>query len=252
MASNLGCIGLDTDADGFGDLMQRAYEAGEVVARRPQLTIVRWQDSSGARIVFALGADGQPLSATPSLAGGPGAILADVVYQGDDVWKTSIVDDQGEQATAVAVELEGSAFFDQEQPPSGPATIIALGVGVTFFADEDAFNTSPASQLSSDPGDAPPEYAEKGWTWPPRWSPQSVLSYGLFDAADGAHAMLNGTVLAARTAHNSLTGQQFHIARVRTVGFEAELCVAATEHALPVAGQVVSGTVYLIADLDAF
>ncbi len=251
MASNLGCIGLDTDADGFGALIERAYESSVVVAYRDDLVITRWQDESGARVVFAIDAQGQVLSVTPSLAGEPGANLAELALVGDDLWTASVVDADGEQATACATELEGSAFFDPQNPPSGPASMVALGVGVAFFSDEDAFSASPASLLNDDPGETPAHYVENGWSWPPRLAAESFISYGVFDPANSAHAMLNGTVVAARTAQNSLTGQQFHVARVQTAGFQADLCVPASEHERPTAGQVVSGTVYLVADLNA-
>jgi hypothetical protein len=50
----------------------------------------------------------------------------------------------------------------------------------------------------------------------------------------------------------SLTGQPFIIAVVRTVGFEADLCLAGTEHpATPEPDNIISGTVFLVATIDA-
>ncbi len=67
-----------------------------------------------------------------------------------------------------------------------------------------------------------------------------------------AHARLSGTVLAAERAVCALTGQPFTIASVRTAGFEADLCLAGSEHPdLPVPGSIISGTVFLSAAIDA-
>ena len=47
------------------------------------------------------------------------------------------------------------------------------------------------------------------------------------------------------------TGQPFITASVRTTGFEADLCLADSEHPdLPVPGNIISGTVYLSATID--
>jgi hypothetical protein len=50
----------------------------------------------------------------------------------------------------------------------------------------------------------------------------------------------------------ALTGQSFTVAAVRTAGFQADLCLAASEHPdLPAPGSIISGTVYLSAAIDA-
>jgi hypothetical protein len=46
------------------------------------------------------------------------------------------------------------------------------------------------------------------------------------------------------------TGQVFHVARVRTVGVEIDVCLPGSEHLEPPApGAVVSGTVFMVGDL---
>jgi hypothetical protein len=70
--------------------------------------------------------------------------------------------------------------------------------------------------------------------------------------AGPANARLSGTVLEADRAVCTLTGQPFIIASVRTAGFEADMCLAGSEHPnLPVLGNIISGTVYLSATIDA-
>ena len=61
--------------------------------------------------------------------------------------------------------------------------------------------------------------------------------------------LLAGVVLAAETHTHEVTGQVFHTARVRTVGFEATVCLPGSEHAEPPApGNVVAGSCYLVVD----
>jgi hypothetical protein len=78
-------------------------------------------------------------------------------------------------------------------------------------------------------------------------------TYGLF--ADPAQAQprarLSGTVLHAGRRICALTGQPFTVAAIRTAGFEADLCLAGSEHpGLPAPGSIISGTVYLSAVID--
>ena len=65
-----------------------------------------------------------------------------------------------------------------------------------------------------------------------------------------AYARLAGTVLHAERRFVELTGQQFIAARVRTVGFEVDVCLSALDHPfLPEPGQVISGWIFLVASL---
>ncbi len=89
----------------------------------------------------------------------------------------------------------------------------------------------------------PPHYRERGWSWPPRLAAESFISYGVF--ADPAQARprarLSGTVLKAGHHVCALTGQPFTVAAVRTAGFEADLCLAGSEHpGLPAPGNIIS------------
>jgi hypothetical protein len=87
------------------------------------------------------------------------------------------MDDNGEQVTAFAVELEQRQFLrGAATPAAGRASVVALGVEVSVHANEEAFAASPASLLSppddnSDPEPPPPHFAKNGWPWPPGWAP---------------------------------------------------------------------------------
>ena len=257
MTSNLACIGLDVaDEDEFDRVVRTAAERGTVLGERRGSRVLRWQDDDGARLVITVDRSGDITAVTPSFAAEPGAVLASLAHADEECWTAEVTED-GEQVTALAADLEQSALLDPGARAGGPAGVVALASAVEVFADEAAFAASPASLLDPDRderdhGDPPPQYVEHGWEWPPRMGAESFISYGVF--GDAAHAepyaRLNGTVLRSRTCRNSLTGGVFHVARVRTVGFEADVCLAASEHTLPPApGSVVAGTVYLVVDL---
>ena len=61
-----------------------------------------------------------------------------------------------------------------------------------------------------------------------------------------------GTRLEAGQHVCALTGQAFTVAAVRDAGFEADLCLAGSEHpGLPAPGNIISGTVVLSAAINA-
>jgi hypothetical protein len=67
-----------------------------------------------------------------------------------------------------------------------------------------------------------------------------------------AHARLHGTVLSARRVVVAHSGQEIIVSEVRTVGFEANLCVPAGDLPdTPRPGNVIGGTVFLVASMPA-
>ena len=79
------------------------------------------------------------------------------------------------------------------------------------------------------------------------------MSHGLIAGEEPptAHAWLAGTVLEASRRLVERTGQRFVAARVRTVGFEADVCLPEPDHVeVPTRGQVLAGTVYLVGSLE--
>lgn len=253
MSSNLECLGLGVaDQAAFVRLVSGALSDAVLLGRSGDVDVVRWQDPSGARLVMGL-RDGELLDLLPSFAGEPGALLSGVRMANDEVSTAAVLDDDGEQATALALELEQRRFLAGDV--TGRAAVTALGVQVEVFADADAFGTSDASLLSPDrdrDSEPPEQYRENGWPWPPRMAAESFISYGVFgEPADAtAHARLAGVVLHASRRTTALTGQAFTVARVRTAGFESDVCLAADAHPqVPEPGAVVSGTVFLVGDL---
>ncbi|GGM59107.1 hypothetical protein ACFFX1_41715 [Dactylosporangium sucinum] len=251
MASNLECVGLALDQRDLYDLIEPALPSAEVLGRRGELIVYRWQDPSGARLTVAT-RGGAVVDLLPTFAAEPGATLAQVRAANDDVALADVLGSDGTLATKIAAEFEQRHFL----PKAGRASIVALGVDVTVHASAAEFAASEASLLSpgnEDPGPAPAHCAERGWPWPPRMAPDSFISYGQF-ARDGpaeAYARLHGVVLSADVRTVAATGQRFVAARVRTVGFEAVVCLPAdADAAPPPPGGVVGGTVFLTGSID--
>lgn len=155
----------------------------------------------------------------------------------------------------LAVELEQRQLLPANKAPvEGLATVVALGVNLTVHSDAAAFAASDASLLNPDRrdnGEEPPaHYAERGLQWPPHMADESVVSYGVFgDPVNAeAHARLYGTVLHAERRTTTLTSQHFTAARVRSAGFELDMCLPATT-ATPQPGNIIGGDVFLVASL---
>lgn len=75
-----------------------------------------------------------------------------------------------------------------------------------------------------------------------------MAAFGPADQAE-AYARLHGTVLQAQRRTVAATGQSFIVARVRTVGFDVDLCLPAAGVELPQPGNIVGGQVFLVASI---
>ncbi|MGE5830557.1 MAG: hypothetical protein ACM30G_19645 [Micromonosporaceae bacterium] len=253
MPSNLECLGLGVaDQAELERLLGVAVAAARPLGEVDGVSVLRWEDPSGARLIMSM-QGGQLLDLLPSYAGTPGAQLANVRVASDEVAFADVMEGD-EQVTMLALELEQRRLLPAEGVAAASATVVALGVDVTVHADEEAFAASDASLLQDPgedgPGEPPPHFAEQGWSWPPRMAAESFISYGVFGAAEDAqaYARLIGTVQHARRLRVDATGQDFLSARVRTAGFEVDLCLPPGEHNLQ-PGNVIGGTVFLVGSL---
>lgn len=239
MASTLACIGLDVD--GLETLnLHLTTMASQVVGRIGGIESVRYTDESGARIVVAIDADGDTIDLVPSYDARPGALLTEVGPLGPVV-QADVVDEGGELLTRLAVDLEQHRHLTGVVASRVRASVVALGLDVGVHADDAAFRTSDASILGT------PEPGEE----PTRFAAESLLSYGLFGSGADPEptAFLAGVVLGAETRTHGATGQDFHVLRVRTVGFEATVCLPGSAHpVVPEPGNVVAGSCYLVVD----
>jgi hypothetical protein len=202
--------------------------------------LLRWQDPSGVRMLFTTSSAGISRM-TPSLAGDPGSVLTAVRKVNDDVAVADVAPD-GETLTRMSIELEefpllGGGTF------AGPASVVALGIEVTVHDNADAFAASDASLLRGSSSDSDE---------PLRLGAESFMPYGMFGPSSGvtATALLAGTVLRAERRTVRLTGQEFVVAHVRTVGFEADVCLPGVGLGLPQPGNVIAGEVFLVGSLQ--
>lgn len=257
MSSNLSCVGLAcADSAELGQLVQLAAGTARSVGHYNGVDVRRWQDPSGAGLI--LGWQGPTLvDLLPTYAATAGGLVADCALINGPVASAAIVDSDGEKLTAMAFEVEEYRRLKASGAPvSGPVRITALGVDVTVHADAEAFAGSPASLLDPNADlneDPPAHFAERGWAWPPRMGSESFISQGVFgDPANStAHARLAGLVISSRSSACGLTGQTYSVSRVRTVGFETDLCLAGSDHpTIPAAGNIISGTVFLVGSIE--
>ncbi len=262
MSSNLACVGwfVAHQAE-LGQLVDQALRlpSARQLGERDGVAVWRADDPSGARVVVGVRA-GQIIDFLPTFAGQAGVLVRQLWLANPDVAQAAVVDSTGEQVSALAVELEERRLLGAPGETvhladrAAPAVIVALGVGVGCFTDEAAYAASPASLLdpNADPGEPPAHYVENGWPWPARLGAQSFLSHGVWGepAQSQAYARLAGIVSRVDTRANTLTGQRFHVARVRSFEMELDVCLAADEHPEPpVAGGVVAGTAFLTGTL---
>ncbi|QCW52087.1 hypothetical protein FE634_19730 [Nocardioides dongxiaopingii] len=241
MASTLACIGLDVaDLDALGTLLESL--PAEVVGRTDDdVVTVSYPDPTGARVVISR-RDGVPLDLVPSYAADPGALLGEVVVTESGLTRAAVLDDDGRTVTQLLVDLEQHRqALVAADPAPVHASVVALGVEMTVHADAAAFAASDASRIGDEPDAS-------------RWAAESFVSYGLVHEGPDAEptGFLAGTIVHSLSHRHSVSGQEFHTVRVRTVGFEATVCLAASDHPVPpLPGNVVAGSCYLVADVPS-
>jgi hypothetical protein len=255
MASNLACIGLAVDGTTslsavISRLMPHTVSIG---LGAKETEIRRWEDASGSRLTLGI-REKQVVELLPSLGGPVSARLAEVQPSSEDFASADVVDEDGEMCTRLQLALEEQRFLELlERPAAGPACITALGNEVAVFQDEATFQEAPESLLdpNADPGPPPPHIVEKGMKWPLRVASESFMSSAMFSGL-GAEATLYGTVLSADRRTVARTGQSFVAATVRTVGFEATVCVPGEQLATdPQPGHILGGRVYMVAAMPS-
>ena len=255
MSSALACVGLAvSDEAEFSWLLKSACTAIREIGTFDGVHVGRWQDDSGAALILGLH-DGKLVDFSFAYTGANGGLLAECRLLHETIAFAKVVDADGHQLTAMAFEAEQyRQLLAHGQQVSGPARITALGTDVTIYPDADAFAASPGSQIHPSPETDPEPPPQYDGPWPLRLAAESFISPGLFAdiARNRSRARLSGTILDATRHVCALTGQSFTVAAVRTAGFEADLCLAASEHPdIPVPGNIISGTVFLSAAIDA-
>ncbi len=256
MSSNLSCIGFPVaDKDALASLVSAIFPEATPIGHADGVDIARWEDaSSGARLV--LGVDhGSLVDLLPSLASRVSTHLGGLRGANDEVATAAVLADDGDQLTSVALELEQRRLLGTRVIEHVDAAIVAFAQAVTIHPDVETFEASRDSLVDPnvDTESEPPRFAQ-GITWPPRMAPESFISVGVFGdrAQSAAVARLNGTILTAGRRTNTYTRQPFIVARVRTAGFEADVCLNSDEHPnTPRPGQILAGYVFLVGSAPA-
>jgi hypothetical protein len=254
MSSTLACAGLPTSDEQLAALLEQILPETQLLGAVGRNRVVRWEDPSGARLVLEVGDDGV-VDLLPSFRSGPTVLLGDLESVNRDVVSAWLLDEDGDQLTHACLAIEQRRLLSRRTVPRVRASLTALGVEVTIHPDEEAFAASDASLLDPDapPSQAPPEYEERGWTWPPRVSATSFFSYGVFAEAPDAtpHARLSGPVLRAERRIVQATGKDVVVADVDSVGGRLTVCLEGADHSeVPAPGSILTGTVYLTASLE--
>jgi hypothetical protein len=218
VTSNLGCVGLGVaDSEALAELLADLIPASTATRQEDGSALYVWSDVSGARLTITTDRRGAIDDVTPSYAGQAGAELAGLVALHHAVVSAHLLEN-GVPVAEIVVEV----LAPGPVPGSGKAAVTAFGLDVGIQADEVGRDEAALSLTAVGDEDEP--------------SPLARLS---------------GTVLSCRTATVGATGQTFHAARVRTVGMDVDLCVAAEDHEHPpVVGDVVAGLVYLVAEVE--
>lgn len=256
VASHLACIGLGVGSrDEFDDLVSALVGEATSLGHVGRTEVLRWQDPSGARLVFELHG-GAVEGVIPGFDALAGADVRDLRALDDDLAVASIAGAAGDEVAQIALEVEERRLMlGRRRTFTGRVSVVGLGVGVELFDDAESFAQAPASLVHGDEAHVPepsPHVVEFGLPWPPRMAAESLQSYAVFAEPHDrdAYARVNGTVLGASTRTVERTGQSFHAIRVRSVGFELEMCVPTSSHPdLPRTGQVVGGMAYMVASL---
>ena len=116
MASNLSCIGLSTSSESeLSALLNVVLPQSRRLVSRDGVETYRWQDTSGARLVVGMRGS-ELVDFLPSFAGRPGVLLADCRPLNADVVTAAVVDEAGEQTTAMAFEVEQRRMIAPDQP----------------------------------------------------------------------------------------------------------------------------------------
>lgn len=252
MASNLECIGMAASSrEAFSELAASARSRAIAFGRVGDVTLLRWEDPSGARLILGE-VNGDVIEFLPSFASERTTRLARLRAANDEVAIAAVVAADGEQLTSVAFECEQRRLLPDHELDEAQASLIFLGRDVSVHADAASFAISPASLLDPNAdanAPAPSHYVERGWKWPPRVGAESFFSHGVFGDASSASAgaRFAGQVLSAERRTVELSNQTFIVAHVHTVGIEATVCLSGVAFdSPPRPGEVLEGEVFVV------
>jgi hypothetical protein len=200
------------------------------------------RDSSNALTAINVSAEDVVECVTPSFAATheirvvPRSFIADAECRFCDRMYLEVVDEEGEMAYPLAVQLHDIGVARETMPLDAPAT-----ARLTGFADDLATWPDEAAYEAAQAGQEPPLGAE------------SLIPTGLFTDGDQeavAHMLLTGRVMAADVKQNDWTGEKFRWALARTFGGDYEL-VAPMEAPSLEPSAIVQGHFWVVGSVEA-
>src|SRR5688572_12872699 len=134
MASNLACVGLAVSTRDELEVLVAAIRPAAVrFGRIGGIEWLRWDDPSGARLVIGL-ENGVLVDFLPCFAADATTRLARVQNVNSEVTSADVVDDDGQQTTALTFELEQRRLLPDQPVESALASFVFLGRNVTVHA----------------------------------------------------------------------------------------------------------------------
>ncbi|MBS45359.1 MAG: hypothetical protein CMH83_19750 [Nocardioides sp.] len=248
MTSTLACLGLGDlgdDAD-LTALLDAARPQARLLASYAGYRALRWRDESGACLTLVEHGEGpgaELVDLVPSYDGPHGVRLGGLTGRGSYVAASLLAaDGDGTVRTTLVVDLAQGLLPPDGLEPPRDAALTALGTDVACFADAAAFAVSARSAVRATLPSAPADA---------RFSPETLLSTGLFAAPDAATptAFLSGTVLTSTTRTTDARERAFHAVQVRCLGQVVTVCLDADDHEAPPVGATLAGDCYLVADV---
>lgn len=232
MSSHFAVLGMNIrSGEDLAGLVEAVLGTGELVPADPESDDLVWVDPSGAGLLLELTGT-SVASVLPFFTGGGLVPVRGVAVVADDpdVATMEVLDQDGGLCYPIAAELvdRGALRANGGVTDEAQVAFAGLAESITVHRDLDAFHVTER-----------------------QFAANAFVPSGLFVADGGqtptAHAVVNGTVRAAESRTNELTGLTFVRMTVSTFGMDAfELVAASTDvTGVPEPGAVVEATAFI-------
>jgi hypothetical protein len=249
VAGHFECIGIAAE-DEFHAVLEAAVEGGEESELDGARELV-WRDSDGASVAVTVLPDGAVQCARPSFAAAPrvpvrvGAIAEDPECAFCSRLLVEVVDDEGELAYPLAVELErhGPAHDPRARGRISRMAISAFAETLETWPSEPAYSAAKSTETAGDVPLAPRSLIPTGlFVEEPK---QGLLRRKAPEPVPTAHALVTGAVRDTRRRRNSVTGREFAWFELETFGASFDVLAPAEVDGLE-RGAIVQGGFWLI------
>ena len=237
MDQRLAAIGIDADGPaGVERAVARLLPTARETIYRGGGSVFEWRDPSGAGLLITtVTVDNVVQCVTPTFTAGSLVTAVPTGFGVDPDCRfcapllVDVVDDDGREAHALAIQLEDSAITRHQVPMGRPVALAVTGIidEVQVWADDDAFAQSHLGTAVAFPG-------------------RSVVAVGRSSTGVRPVAMVTGVVDRAETRVNQATGLPFWWASVDTGGPVYELVASPRTLTSLEAGNVVRAMCWMV------